>query len=111
MVTGYIDAIGTPARTAETYTEDAWSVCVYKPQSNEFDMIRFGAGTDRYFHVTPVVPTTLSTRLSGTVTWHSSDDAVATVTDGVVTGVSTGRCAVFAKDADGNIEVWIVTVV
>ena len=108
-ITGYIDALDNPARTENTHTEDAWSVCLYKPLSNEFDMIRFGAGSDRYFHVTPIEPTTVISRLTD-VTWSTSDATVATVSDGVITGAGTGRCGILAKDADGNYECWIVEV-
>ena len=109
-ITGYIDVLDNPERTENTYTDDAWSVCIYKPLTNEFDMIRFGAGVDRYFHVTPISPTTVTSKLSGTLTWSTSDATVATVSGGVITGVGTGRCAILAKDADGNYECWIVIV-
>lgn len=109
-ITGYIDNVRKNARTANTYTEDCWTMCVYKPIENEFDLIRFGAGIDRYFHVTPISPDTLTTRLSGTITWSSSDTSVATVSSGVVTGVGTGKCAILAKDENSNYECWIVEV-
>ena len=106
----YIDQVVVPGRNKELATKDAWSVNVFKPDEDELDSIRFGAGADRYFHVTPISPTTLTTKFSGTVTWSSSDTAVATVADGVVTGVASGKCAIIAKDEDGNIEVWVVEV-
>ena len=109
VITGYIDEMGNPSRTQGTYTEDLWTVCVLKPNSGELDCIRFGAGNDRYFHYVPIAPTTLTTRLSN-VTWSSSDTSVATVSDGVVTGVASGTCAILAKDAEGNYEAWTVTV-
>lgn len=109
-ITGYIDSMGNPARTAGTYTEDAWSVCVYKPMSNTFHMIRFGAGVDRHFHVAPIAPTTVTSLLSGTLAWSTSNSEVATVTNGVITGVSSGKCAIIAKDESGNYECWIVNV-
>lgn len=109
-MSGYIDGIRNPDRTAGTYTADAWSVVVYKPISKDLSIIRFGAGVDRYIHCNAIAPTTLTTKLSGAVTWSSSDTTVATVADGVVTGVASGKCAVIAKDAEGNIEVWTVEV-
>lgn len=108
-ITGYIDVIGSPARTVGTATEDAWTVCVLKPNSGELATIRFGAGVDRYFHYEPVAPTTLTSKLSN-VTWSSSDTSVATVSEGVVTGVGSGTCAIIAKDAAGNYEAWIIQV-
>jgi hypothetical protein len=108
-MSGYIDVLGNPAMTSETYTEDAWSVCVYKPFDNVLDMIRFGAGTDRHIHLTPISAGTVTSQLDD-VTWESSDTSVATVSGGVITEVGTGRCAIIAKDSAGNIEVWIVEV-
>ena len=109
-MTGYIDVVKKNARVADTASEDLWSVCVYKPDANDLDIIRFGAGTDRYYHATPIAPTTVTTKLTGTVTWSSSDTSVATVSAGAITGVATGRCAVLAKDVIGNYECWIVDV-
>lgn len=108
-ISGFIDVKDAPARTAGTYTEDAWTACVLKPNSGELDCIRFGGGCDRYLHYAPIAPTTLTTRLSD-VTWSTSDDTVATVSDGVVTGVASGTCAILAKDTEGNYEAWTVTV-
>ena len=109
-MSGFIDVVRKCARVQNTATEDLWSVGVYKPDANELSLIRFGAGKDRYFHVTPIAPTTLTSKLSGTLTWSSSNDAVATVADGVVTGEATGRCAVLAHDESDNYECWIVEV-
>lgn len=107
-ISGYIDVQGDPQREAMTASEDAWSVCIYKPVSNDLDMIRFGAGVDRYFHITPISPTTLNTKLTGTITWSTSDSNVATVSDGIVTNIGIGKCAILAKDEVGNYECWIV---
>ena len=108
-ISGYIDVMGSPSRTAGTVTEDAWTVCVLKPNSMELSTIRFGAGVDRYFHYDPIAPTTLTSKLTSP-TWSSSNESVATVSGGVVTGVASGTCAILAKDATGNYEAWIVTV-
>lgn len=107
VMSGMIDGLRNPDRTANTYTADAWTVCVYKPVSNELDMLRFGAGVDRYIHCTPVSSGTLTTRFDS-ATWSTSDSSVATVANGVVTVVGSGRCAIVAKDSTGNIEVWVV---
>ena len=108
-ITGYIDQIVAPSRTADTYTADAWTVCVLKPNSMELDCIRFGAGNDRYFHYNPIAPTTLTSILTG-VTWSSSNTSVATVSNGVVTGVASGTCGILAKDTAGNYECWTIRV-
>lgn len=106
VMSGMIDGLRNPDRTANTYTADAWTVCVYKPVSNELDMLRFGAGVDRYIHCTPVSSGALTTRFDS-ATWSTSDSSVATVANGVVTVVRSGRCAIVAKDSTGNIEVWV----
>lgn len=105
----YVGSIVKNGRAPETYTEDLWSVCIYKPDQSEFDIIRFGAGDDRYFHVEPIVPGTVTSRFDEPI-WSTSDDTVATVVDGVITGVSAGRCGILATDADGNYECWTVDV-
>ena len=108
-ISGYIDVITAPSRTANTYTADAWTACVLKPNSYELDCIRFGGGNDRYFHYNAIAPTTLTSRLTG-VTWSSSDTSIATVADGVVTGVASGTCGILAKDSTGNYEAWTIRV-
>lgn len=109
VISGYIDVVYSPTRTVGTSTEDLWTACVLKPSDGELDCIRFGAGFDRYFHYEPIAPTTLTTRLSN-VTWSSSNTSVATVSNGVVTGVASGTSAILAKDADGNYEAWLIKV-
>ncbi|MGN1411019.1 MAG: glycoside hydrolase family 9 protein [Oscillospiraceae bacterium] len=48
---------------------------------------------------------------SGTVTeWTSSDESIATVKDGVITGVKEGTTTITAKDANGNTVTVEVTV-
>ena len=109
-ITDFIDNIVKWERTAGTYTEDAWTVCIYKPDTHDLDFIRFGAGADRHFHVQPISPTTVTTTLTGNITWSSSNEEVATVSDGVITSVSAGKCAILAKDENSNYECWIVVV-
>lgn len=109
-ISGTIDGIHVYEQSTGDYTEDCWTVCVYKPISNEFDMIRFGAGVDRYLHCAPVAPSTVTSKLTGELTWSSSNTDVATVSGGVISGVESGRCAVLATDVAGNAEVWVVVV-
>ena len=112
-ITGYQGSIVSPSRTRRTATEDLWSVFVVKPISGVVAQIRFGAGVNRYFHYKPTAVTTtvaLTSILSGTLTWTTSDGDVATVSDGTVTAVATGSCQITATDADGNFETWTVSV-
>lgn len=108
-IVGNIDEIIFPARVADTAAEDSWNVNVYNAVSGVLHVIRFGAGNDRIFHVYPIAPTTLTSQLTS-VTWSSSDTTVATVSDGVVTAVGAGRCAILAKDTAGNYECWVIEV-
>jgi len=109
ITTGFIDVIRKNARSEEDARKDLWSVGIYKPISKDFDFIRFGAGKDRYFHTTPIAPQTLVSRFDSP-TWATSDENVATVVDGVVTGVATGKCTIVARDVEENYECWIVDV-
>lgn len=109
ITTGFIDVIRKNARSKEDARKDLWSVGIYKPISKDFDFIRFGAGKDRYFHTTPIAPQTLVSRFDSP-TWATSDENIATVVDGVVTGVATGKCTIVARDAEENYECWIVNV-
>lgn len=109
-ISGFIDTITKAPRTKGTYTEDLWSVCIYKPFSDELSLIRFGGGADRYFHIAPISPSTVTTKLTGTITWSSSNSEIATVADGTITGISSGKCAILAKDEIGNYECWIVNI-
>ena len=107
-MSGYIDTISAEERIPFTVSEDAWTVCIYKPISNMLHTIRFGSGKDRHFHVTPIAPQEVTTLLEGSITWSSSNINIATVNNGVITGVSEGTCAILAKDTIGNYECWIV---
>lgn len=106
-ISGYIDVLGNPARTQGTSTEDAFTIAIYKPTMNEIDLIRFGAGFDRYFHCNITSITNYSTILDGTISWSTSDSNVASIENGQLTVVGVGKCAIVAKDEIGNIEVWI----
>ena len=74
---------------------------------------RVGSGANRIIHcdlVTVDGSETLSTEYAGTVTWETSDEAIVTVADGVVTAVSTGNALITAIDENGKQEAWIVAV-
>lgn len=109
-VSGYVGSIVAPDRILGSSSEDSWSVMIVKPISKVIDCIRFGGGVDRHFHILPISPSTVTSKLSGTITWSSSDASIATVSGGTITGVASGKCAVFATDADGNFECWTVIV-
>lgn len=44
------------------------------------------------------------------MTWQSADDSIATVSDGVITGIKTGQTTIILSSSDGKIEKCTVTV-
>ena len=99
-------------RIAGTIAEQAFDVVQLDAASATIYMTRIGYGADRIFHVGAAAVTgteTLESKLSGTLTWTSSDETVATVASGVVTAVSSGSASITATDENGNIEVWPIS--
>lgn len=106
------DAV-SPARTAGTATEDSWNVLMIKPKNKVISQIRFGAGNDRHFHYeyqTVSGTKALTSMLSGALTWGSKNTSVATVSNGTVTSVASGRTLIYATDANGDTEYWCIEV-
>ena len=100
-------------RNINNATSESWDVVVLRPNSSKLFYIRFGAGVNRIFNYIPVSVTTtesLTSVLTGTLTWSSSNTSVATVSNGTVTAVASGRAEIKAADTDGNFEVWFVDV-
>lgn len=94
-------------RQAGTVNEQAFDVVHLDTKNKVLIMTRIGAGPDRIFHLSPLhESTTLSTMLSGSVSWESTQGSVANVSNGIVSVVGTGRTRIVAKDADGNTESW-----
>ena len=114
-------------KTAGTANDTAFVVNVVNPSEEKIYSFCYGAGYDReIFTGTVIIPTTGITldQTSGTltegdtvtltatvspdnasnkaVTWETSNSAVATVVDGVVTALKAGTATITAKTADGN---------
>lgn len=114
-------------KTAGTANDTAFVVNVVNPSEEKIYSFCYGAGYDReIFTGTVIIPTTGITldQTSGTltegdtvtltvtvspdnatyktVTWETSNSAVATVVDGVVTALRAGSAIITAKTADGN---------
>ena len=95
------------SQTAGTITEQCFDVVSVDYTNNIAYYERVGRGKGRILHLTPVqAPATLTTSLSGTITWSSSDDSIATVTNGAVTRVSTGT-AIIKADNGVMAEIWV----
>ena len=96
-------------RTLHTTTEHAFDVVHVNTQSAIIHMFRIGAGHNRIYHLDNMTSVgTLSTELTGTITWTSSDTSVATVSGGTVTVIGSGRARIVATDESGNTETWTV---
>ena len=114
-------------KTAGTANDTAFVVNVVNPSEEKIYSFCYGAGYDReIFTGTVIIPTTGITldQTSGTltegdtvtltatvspdnatyktVTWETSNSAVATVADGVVTALKAGTATIIARTADGN---------
>lgn len=107
---------GTPTsypRTPDTYSEYCFDTFSVDPYNKIIRMFRFGAGYDRILHCeTNDVSTTLTLtpELTGTLTWKSVDEDIATVSSGTVTAVASGTTIIRATDETGANENWIVKV-
>lgn len=122
-------------KTAGTANDTAFVVNVVNPSEEKIYSFCYGAGYDReIFTGTVIIPTTGITldQTSGTltegdtvtltatvspdnatyksVTWETSNGAVATVADGVVTALKAGTATITAKTADGFMATYTMTV-
>ena len=95
------------SQTAGTVTEQALDVVSLDYANSIAYYERIGRGKSRIVHLTPVsASNTLTTTLSGTITWSSGDDTKATVSNGTITRVASGAVAIRA-DNGTTYEVWI----
>lgn len=110
-----------PTRAAGDYREDLWNAVVIDQTNSLVSVIRFGAGNDRYVHLTPVeVPAGSTATLTPSVitasswTSRSSESSSISIADGVVTvdsaATSDSRLTARAVDSSGNMEIWCIKV-
>lgn len=110
-----------PIRAVGDYREVLWDAVVVDQTNALLSCIRYGAGVDRYIHLSPITVTaggnvTLSPTVITADTWHTktSEAESISVADGVVSvsaGATSGsRLTVRAADADGNFEYWTILV-
>jgi hypothetical protein len=126
MVTTTCDAIGKQhytegitdyTRNSGTISEQAFDVIHLDIKNNVIYTKRIGAGYDRIYHtdvktVAQGSTLTLTSMLTGTLTWSVHRDAIITVSNGVVAGVRNdlGAGFVAATDENGNREIFIIKV-
>ena len=107
-----------PERIAATLSYYCYDTMQYNKQNKEIIAYRFGAGNDRYINlgadnISIGETTTLTTKLSGTITWTAyslSNANIASVSDGVVTGIAQGNATICAQDEVGNKEFFGIVV-
>lgn len=110
-----------PERAVGDYRQDLWNVVVIDAENEVINVVRFGAGVDRYIHYAPVGvqpggSTTLSPDIITAATWHTreSESSYISVSSGTVSVSQNApvgsRLSVSAIDDDGNQEFWVVKV-
>ena len=95
------------------YAQPTFDLVAFDHDSNTLYTNRIGNGANRILHcawVTVSTTETLTPAITGTLTWASLDDAVATVTGGTVTAVSSGYALISAANENGEVEAWVVAV-
>lgn len=100
--------------TQGTITEHAFDIVTVDTTGRNVECVRVGRGRDRRINggvnsISAGGTTALTTILTGTVAWESSDTSVATVNSGTVTGVAAGSAIITAID-EGKEEYWYVIV-
>ena len=109
----YALAVGGVTRTRGTISEQAFDVVQINTYEKIIYCVRIGSGVDRYFHYDYIAvdgSITLTPKLSGTLTWNTSDESIATVENGVVTAVTSGTATIKVTDDSGNFEVFAISV-
>ena len=114
----YSGELGGLTRTPGTVLEQAFDIVNSKvddTNGNAVYLTRIGAGVNRAFNYTPTEiangnTKTVVSKLTGSLTWGTSDSSVATISNGVISAVNAGTAVITATDANGNFETWLVIV-
>ena len=91
-------ALFRAAAYAETGLED--EIAIIESWASEVTSLTVSPSTLSINGVTSQVITATAVPSGSTVTWASSDTTIATVSDGVVTGVANGTCTITASSGD-----------
>jgi len=104
-------------RTKGTVNESCLDACLVDINSRVLRFVRFGAGYNRIYHYNNPLYTSvggikqITSELTGTLTYLSSDKTKATVSDtGVITGIVQGSVMITAIDANNNKEFFEVKI-
>jgi hypothetical protein len=103
-----------PYRVAGTTSECAFDFCVLNRSKHRFDFVRIGYPASLRFYYNDTLEErafvyqmqnvsvsgtkTLDHDIEGAAVWNSSNTSIATVNDGVVTGVSAGIAKITVED-------------
>ena len=107
-----------PTREVNSLSYYCWDTMQYDKENTRIVAYRFGAGADRYINlgiksVSVGGTITLTTSLSGTITWTiyaKSSANVASISNGDVTGIASGNATACAEDANGVKEFFSIVV-
>lgn len=107
-----------PYRIAGTTSECAFDFCILNRSKHRFDFVRIGYPASIRFYYNDTLEErafvyqmqnvavsgtkTLDHDITGTAIWNSSNTSIATVNDGVVTGVSAGIAKITVEDTDNH---------
>lgn len=103
-------------RCVNTPTECSFDVVLLNKREKKITLVKVGAGFNRVFHYdsrTKIAvgdKPTLRTELAGACEWNSSDENVATVASGTLTGLHPGHATITATDSQRNKEYFDVEV-
>ena len=119
-------------RRPNTQSEQAFDVVAINRDAKTITLVRIGAKAECNVNVEPTdevftqsqtleerivhyeAETVATTKtLTATITpvsWHTSNDGICTVNNGVVTAVGTGSAYVYALGNSGELEAWIIVV-
>jgi hypothetical protein len=89
--------------------------CMNDLDNSALYMTRVGAGVSRIVNYSPKALSvggniSLTSKLSGTITWQTRNSSIATVSNGTVAGVASGCTGIIATNENGEEEYWIVKV-
>lgn len=122
----------TANRTSGTISEQAFDVMVVNRENKYISAIRIGSlAMDNYVHyqdndfepdgvlaerivhyekIDMTSSITLTPVITGTLTWKSRDTSIATVNNGTVTKVSSGKTIISAVNNNNQGEMWIISI-
>lgn len=109
------DVPWSETRAKGTIMEQAFDVVHLDFAGNRIIMTRIGYGPNRIVNIAENTvaingTVTLTPAISGTMTWWSADTAIAIVSTGTVTGISSGSTFVRARNDSGDEEYFQIVV-